>query len=46
MLTQLNSAYYEMQLTLHKTLAKLDHKYYALKAHSFSALALFRSHFY
>ena len=38
MLTQLNSAYLEMQLSVHKTLSKVEQKYFALKMKAFAVV--------
>lgn len=38
MLTQLSSAYFEMQLSLHKTLSKVEQKYFAIKMRAFAII--------
>lgn len=46
MLTQLNSAYFEMQLTLQKTLSKVETKYFAVKMRAFAVIRNCKAHRY
>jgi hypothetical protein len=45
-LTQLNSAYYKMQLTSVKNFTTIENKYYSLKITAFLRMANYKSHFY
>lgn len=46
MLTQLNSAYYELHLSLDKVASRLENKYYHLKLQAFLTLTLHRRNIY
>lgn len=46
MLTQLNSAYFEMQLSVHKTLSKVEMKYFAIKMRAFMGIRLCKANRY
>jgi hypothetical protein len=46
MLTQLNSAYYQIHLSLIKTLSNIENKYHSVKMTSFLTLLMFKGHIY